>query len=707
MTVVDTARGVGTGPESPAAVYPGALGTVGVFSPGILRIPHLAGLIGAGRVVFLPSVRRVRVDTVVGWGRKANTRRARRYAEAHGARYVMLEDGFLRSVGLGVLGSPPLSVVVDDLGIYYDATTPSRLERLLEPASGEPDLLADAALLERARRCMSLIREHRLSKYNEAPEISLAGQGKRVLVVDQTAGDLSVRLGLAHAGGFDAMLEAALAEHPDAEVVVKVHPDVVARRRYGYLNDLRARPRVRLLVEPANPISLLEQVEHVYVTTSLLGMEALVVGRPVTCFGVPFYAGWGLTDDRVPVPRRSARRTIEQVFAAAYLLYARYVDPETGEPCGAERVIEHLALQRTMADANAGTILCVGFSAWKRGFVPAFLKSPRNRVWFVRNARTLAKRTIPADARILVWGSRESPEVRAVADRHRVPVWRMEDGFLRSVGLGSDLHVPASLVVDRLGIYYDPTRPSELEQILEAGGFGVEELDRARALREAIVRQGVSKYNVGAGAQKPRPPDDGRRRILVVGQVEDDASIRLGCQGVRRNGELLRAVREASPQAWILYKPHPDVVSGNRAGGLAPDALRACDEVVEDAPVGQSLAVVDEVHTLTSLVGFEALLRGLRVVVWGQPFYAGWGLTEDRAPIGRRTRRLSLDELVAGALIRYPRYVSPRTGAFTTPEVIVDQLVRARAGATMPIRRTWPGRQLLKVANLVTGITRR
>ena len=60
---------------------------------------------------------------------------------------------------------------------------------------------------------------------------------------------------------------------------------------------------------------------------------------------------------------------------------------------------------------------------------------------------------------------------------------------------------------------------------------------------------------------------------------------------------------------------------------------------------------------------------------YGQPFYAGWGLTHDLVPPTRRTRRLTLDELVAGALILYPTYVSRTTGKFTTPERALDELL--------------------------------
>lgn len=101
------------------------------------------------------------------------------------------------------------------------------------------------------------------------------------------------------------------------------------------------------------------------------------------------------------------------------------------------------------------------------------------------------------------------------------------------------------------------------------------------------------------------------------------------------------------------------------------------------------LDAVDEVHVITSLAGFEALLRGRKVTCYGNPFYAGWGLTQDMAPLVRRTRRLSLDELVAGALILYPTYVSRTTGRFTTPERALEELLawREQGGSRMPLWR--------------------
>lgn len=676
-------------------------GRVGIWSRGIARIPHIHTLLGAREVVLHPLARE-RVDAVVGWGRKRSTIPAKAYARLYGVPFYALEDGFLRSFSPGVAGDPPLSIVIDEIGVHYDATMPSAIEGRL--ATGpEPSPLVK----ERAQRAMSFMRCERLSKYNDAPIRSLGPKDRpRVLVVDQTAGDLSISLGACVPRVFDHMLEAALDEHRDAEIIIKTHPDVVLGKKRANFTSIPNDPRIRLWGEPSNPMALLDEVDHVFVATSQLGLEALVMGKPVTCFGVPFYAGWGLTEDRAKVPkdRRSRALTIEHLFAEAYFHYTRYIDPETGHRCEHERIAEHLAFQRRTA-GGGGHYVCVGFSPWKRAFVPTFLGAPLHRVDFAPTMDD-AERALEHGSTLVTWGMRHDEEVAALAARASAPLVRMEDGFLRSVGLGSDLNAPASLVVDSSGIYYDPRSASALESILSTHSFSEDELTRARLLRERIVSVGISKYNLGTH-RRVGPNEGDRPVVLVVGQVEDDASIRLGCVDVRTNEDLLNEARRARPHAYIVWKPHPDVIRGNREGAVDPERARAwADEIVTDVALADCLAAADEVHTMTSLCGFEALLRGIRVVVYGLPFYAGWGLTEDRHPHPRRTRRLTLDELVFGALIAYPRYVSTKSHRFSTPERIIDELLEAReAHGTLEIApKSAMRRDLAKIANLARTV---
>lgn len=284
-----------------------------------------------------------------------------------------------------------------------------------------------------------------------------------------------------------------------------------------------------------------------------------------------------------------------------------------------------------------------------------------------------AVRAIPADAGLVLWG--RAPVPAGVSNA--VQILRLEDGFLRSVGLGAELVRPLSWVVDSRGIYYDATVPSDLEVILATHDFDEALCERAARLRERIVDARLTKYNVGSRAWMR--PQHARRVILVPGQVESDASLAFGAPGERSNMGLLQAVRAQHPDAYVVYKPHPDVSARLRKEGVNEQtALSWCDEVITDVSMGDLLALVDEVHVLTSLSGFEALMQGKKVTCHGQPFYSGWGLTDDRLPHERRQRKLSLDALVAGALIVYPLYLSRDGQGLMSAEAAVDSLLQWR-----------------------------
>jgi capsular polysaccharide export protein len=276
-------------------------------------------------------------------------------------------------------------------------------------------------------------------------------------------------------------------------------------------------------------------------------------------------------------------------------------------------------------------------------------------------------------------------------------VVKVEDGFLRSRGLGADLIPPLSLVCDDLGIYYDPTRPSRLEHLIAASeSLSDTAKQRAERLIKRITRAKLSKYNVGA-TEIPVDLPKGRR-ILVPGQVEDDASIKLGTTDISTNRALLEAARNANPAAVILYKPHPDVEAGLRTGAV-PDAAEIADVVLTKTSPIAALDAVDAVWTMTSTIGFEALLRGKHVTCLGSPFYAGWGLTDDRAtPIVRRTALPTLAQLAHAVLIDYPRYFDPVSGHPCPVDVVIDRL----QGGTVP-RPSRANRLLAKVQGMLAS----
>ncbi|MDH2446959.1 MULTISPECIES: capsular polysaccharide biosynthesis protein [unclassified Cobetia] len=646
---------------------------------------------------FVGQTSSTNIMRVVGWGHKPTAKRARQYAFEHGLPYVALEDGFLRSLTLASAGYPGMAMVVDHQGIYYDARQPSDLEQLISEA---PTRQAEA-LLARARAALESLRMHRLSKYNHAPERKLPARKpgmQRLLIVDQTAEDASVVGGMASPETFLAMLREACAIE-GAEVWVKVHPDVIAGKKRGYLLEEARKLGCTLLSDDINPWCLFEQVDGVHVVTSQLGFEALMAGLPVTCHGMPFYAGWGLTVDRQQCPRRGESRTLEQVFAAAYLEYSRYANPYTQQAAALEEIIQLLADQKRMATRLAGHWQGLEFSGWKQKFIGYFL-GPWSQLRFEKKPERALQRLSPQDTgsppqRILSWAGRTPPERQAQVKEAGGELWMMEDGFLRSVGLGVDLTRPLSLVVDDKAMHFDASRASTLEEWLEHHEPSDAELARARRLRERIISLGLSKYN----SQDDTLPDlrelaQDREIVLVVGQVESDASIRHACPGIRTNQALLEAARELHPEAYVIYKPHPDVVSGGRVGEVS-QTPGTYDLELSKGNISDLFTQIDRLHTLCSLAGFEALIRGVPVTTHGLPFYAGWGLTEDQIDCPRRTRTLSVDALVAGALIEYPIYVDPDRGDLCNAETVVTILERQRTmlrNGTMRLSLPWKTR---------------
>lgn len=655
--------------------------SVGIVSRGMLKMPFLSQLLDAH--VVRPGSAAARgqpLAAMAGWGRRPSGVNAALQAARMGLPGLAVEDGFLRSYGTGA-ASPALSLVSDQRGIYYDSTCASALEDLLNSPA---DLLA--GLHDQVQQARALLLAHRLSKYNHAPLLphdALApGKQRRVLVIDQTVGDMSVLLGGATAATFFAMLAAARAEHPGAMIYVKSHPEVSTGSKRGYLSAIQDDATTRVLRQPVNPLSLLEEMDAVYVVTSGMGFEAVLAGKLVTVFGMPWYAGWGVTQDRQPLARRARQRTVDELFAAAYFHYARYLNPDTHGQGTIFQVIDWLVRQRQMKERYPGRMIGVGFRRWKAANLRPMLSLDADQVHFVADAAAAGALTPGPDDCLVFWGAVAPPGIERLAQVAGARLLRMEDGFVRSVGLGSDLIRPLSLVFDEEGIYFDARQVSGLERLLATADFSVQELERASRVRAFIVEHGISKYNLER-REKACWPSAGKMVVLVPGQVEDDASIRYGCTAVRTNLAVLQAARHAHPQAFVVYKPHPDVSSGNRTGKLAlSSALQYADLVETQLSVVSCIDACQVVHTMTSLTGFDALLRGKRVVVHGQPFYAGWGLTEDVAlqadALARRTRRLTLDALVAGVLLRYPLYWDWELKGYASCEAVLRRILEQR-----------------------------
>lgn len=660
------------------------LGRVGLFLPEAwTAAPWIAALVGADDVLPEPGIREAgRLDAVVIGPDPRSTARGLALARAGRLPVQRLDPAPLGPAAPPRLGIPPLAAILTEV----DPETGRHGEGPLARALGEP-----LPPPEQAAALVAFVLAHRLL----APEIRLeagAPSERRPVLVADWPDD-----GRAPPDAPESLWQTLRARFPLRDMALVVEPQSHRSGRPGLLARFARDAGLPILADDGRS-DWLDGVEVVAGPDDRLGLEALFAGRRVLTGGAPLHAGWGLTDDLALDPgaaavlaTRSARRPSRLDLAGALLAGAiRYADPFRLAPLEPEAGLALIADLRARYAARTEPLVCVGFSAQKARTATTFLAGWANPIAFTDARRAVAE-ALAARARLVVWGARGGPALIERAIAAGLAVTRLEDGFVRSVGLGTKQTVPASLALDETGLYYDARGPSGFERLARESEFAPDLVARARALRERLVATRVTKYNLPAPKLDLRPEAAGRRIVLVVGQVPDDAAIRYGTVSVTGNLALLAAVRQARPDAYILYKEHPDLVTRSRAGWLPEALIRAhADRALREGDAVAAIEAVDEVHTLTSLAGFEALIRGVPVVTWGIPFYAGWGLTEDRETIPRRGRRLALDELVAAALILYPTYVDPVSRLPCEVETVIERIEAIRAGRlTAPSAVRW------------------
>jgi glycosyltransferase involved in cell wall biosynthesis/tetratricopeptide (TPR) repeat protein len=297
---------------------------------------HVPAMLGFVQTIAPPDVPRrlPEVDVFAVWGApSAHNPVIRELAAAEAKPLLCLESGFISSPAIEGKNHPVHSVIGCLGTVYFDTTQPSCLENTL---NSNDYFLTDEQRL-RAETCIESIVSNRISKFNHAPRIDLrprfpADGTRRILLVDQKKGGGSIHWSLGGPATFERMMETALARQ-DHEVLLKLHPEVISGRFESSLLPWLPNPlplNLTLIDFDVNPFDLFDVVDEVFVCTSQLGFEAVMAGKQVHCFAAPFYAGWGLTQDQIAIPRRKMRRTIAEIFHLFYIVNSRYFVPGQG-----------------------------------------------------------------------------------------------------------------------------------------------------------------------------------------------------------------------------------------------------------------------------------------------------------------------------------------------------------------------------------------
>lgn len=607
-------------------------------------------------------------DTILGWGRKKSGKKAVEIATKENVDYMLLEDGFIRSINT-TTHDKSFSIVEDPIGIFYDATHPSLLENIIKNQELEPFQQQEVVDF------MKDLERYNISKYNSGKRINLDYLHQHynidpkkpiVLIPTQVERDLSLKYGLTDFFTIDEIIHIAKDENPTATVIVKKHP------RSKIIKEIEG---VVYIDEDINIISLLKLVEKVYVQSSQVGFEALILNKKVVTFGVPFYAGWGVTDDRCrnienhqiqkAFNRRSENKTIEEIVYSMYFEYTKYKDPYTKENIFAHEALRRLNCYRRHYERIHKDLVFYKISRWKKKYIKQFFNEARS-IRFVDDVSQVKQNEI-----LCLWGLKYEKDVSNIDNE----IYIIEDGFIRSKKLGAHKTPALSLCIDKKGIYFDPTTDSDIECILNsATNFNSYTDYQAQKVIQKLCQMKVSKYNNSASIFQIDPDSYNKNKILVIGQVEDDMSIIKAGNGYT-NEKLLREVKTSNPDAWIVYREHPDVTAKKRKGIIDRKILNSLiDQFDKNTNLHTVFNVIDEVHTISSLTGLEALIYNKDVYCYGMPFYAGWGLTVDKYINEKRNRLLSLEDLVYATYIEYPVYFNYHEKRFSSFFEAIDEI---------------------------------
>ncbi|EAT11615.1 capsular polysaccharide biosynthesis protein [Bermanella marisrubri] len=671
--------------------------------------PQVKTLLNTDSVRVLRSKHQLKsTDRVVGWGYKHTALQARSWAKEAGCAYVAIEDGFISWLDHPADSRSDVraSYILDEQGIYYDANQPSGLDALLQ-SSHKVDV-------PRIARAVEQIKKLGISKYNhtrlqidDVADESLKKVlrvGDYCLVVDQTFGDASIEFSGACVEDFHRMLQQAVerAKSESSSVLVKVHPDVLLGNKKGcirpeWVNQVSNDVDIYFLSDDIRIDKLLLGANSVYTVSSQLGFEALLYDVPVFVFGWPFYSGRGLTMDMATLPIPAVRKRVDRytLFHAALVEYPTYINPHTNEKCELEDILDLIQAHKQVQQLRAANAWFQPVSLWKKSFLKDFVSYSAKSVIFSDNGKVDYSNDVAVS-----WGMQHSNIMLN-------NTWRIEDGFIRSVGLGADLRRPSSLVIDDLGIYFNGKQQSRLEELLNNYDLTDYEQVRGTKIIEVLRSLKVSKYNVGAsdGIKGWREQAGSKEIILVTAQYQFDASMKYGAEEINTNLQLLQRVRNDYPDAFLVYKEHPDIYSGVREGGLPVEQInKIADAYIADYSIQALFTQVDRVCTICSLAGFEALISGLKVTTYGLPFYAGWGLTSDYCQFPRRNRHRTIFELVYIALVLYPRYVDWNSRTITTVENVINDLYAQKARSRQALSSGWWKRQIRKSKYLLESL---
>ena len=226
----------------------------------------------------------------------------------------------------------------------------------------------------------------------------------------------------------------------------------------------------------------------------------------------------------------------------------------------------------------------------------------------------------------------------------------LEDGFIHSYGVKKS-RIPLSICFDDHGIYYKYNSESKLFNLIHSK-LSNDDFLRARRIIKLWKQCSISKYNFPNFIKPPL-----KKYILLIDQTFGDLSIYYGGANKDSFSKMFHFASKNWPDHNIIIKVHPDVIKSKKNGYLDKKFYteKNVSVISELGQINELIKYSAAVCVVTSQVGFESLIYGKEVHVFGKPFYSGLGLTIDHGTEKeyKKKKGTSIEQLVFGSLIKY------------------------------------------------------
>lgn len=541
-------------------------------------------------------------------------------------------------------------------GVYFDSRHESNIESLLR-SSWTPDEQDNVI----ANLALQMINKYRITKTNDYPQVSFSfflNNGlPNVLLIDQPIGDESVIYGSSNEQTFNDMLLHVFHNADIANIYIKLHPDTINYGKEGYLqkllhkHNLYEHPLIHVIEDNYNIASFFNFVDEVFVVTSQVGFEALLRGKTVSCFGMPFYSGWGLTNDMQVSTKPKPERTIIDLFVAIMLKYTSYINPFTQKIGNILDLLEYISLQQRHNLKQE-----IAFYKSNQTTISSLKHSVKSKIE-INNSKKL-----PKYENYLILTDNEKSYDEIVNQPHHAFV---RDGFMFSSNINKK--TPSSIIIDYNGSYFNPKNYTDLEFLLNHEQFTEYEYIMAENFLIAYhnkINSLLEKESSGL-LNKIKQENSDKKIIFVPGQDEECELFMYGSTKIKSNLQLVSQLCSQVENSVIIYKPFIDPKS-SKDKMVEQSSLKMLNNtakyknnvvyIEKKASISHCINIADEIHTINSNVALDAILKKKIVVTYGLPFYGGHGLTIDTEVFPRQKCQLSLEEFVLGTYLLYPRY---------------------------------------------------